>query len=72
MAYSADKSIDRLVRSELGNGARLAPGRKHGQLILANGRRITFPRTPSDRRAWLNLRGDIRRAAREVERNNGN
>ncbi|TCP38799.1 hypothetical protein [Rhodovulum marinum] len=68
MAYSTDKDIDRLVKSELGNGARLASGKRHGKLILANGRRIISPRTPSDRRAWLNLRSDIRRATREMER----
>ncbi len=72
MTYSTDRAVDRLVKLELRNGAQLASGRKHGKLILANGRRIIFPRTPSDARAWLNLRGNIRRAKGEMGRGHEN
>ncbi|AQS49834.1 hypothetical protein BMG03_10570 [Thioclava nitratireducens] len=67
MTYSSNKDIDRLVRQELRNGARYARGSKHGKLILPCGARVVFSRSPGDRRAFQNFRGQIRRSRIQSE-----
>lgn len=61
MHYSKDKEIAATVRHLLANGWRYNSGKKHGKLIAPNGRKLPVPGTPSDWRASLNFRRDIRR-----------
>ena len=61
MHYSNDKAIAAVVRHLLTNGWRYISGKKHGKLISPNGKKLAVPGTPSDWRACLNFRRDIRR-----------
>lgn len=61
MRYSTSKEIDLLVKDMVRSGWRYVSG-KHGKLYHPKGHGlITFSRTPSDYRAILNLRRDIRK-----------
>jgi hypothetical protein len=58
----SDKEARRLIRSLERAGAVVEP-RKHGFLIKLDGRPVAnIPGTPSDARAMLNARADLRRA----------
>lgn len=59
--YSKDRNIQALVSELVDVGWEYCSGGKHGKLIAPNGRILTVPSTPSDRRAHLNFRGDVRR-----------
>ena len=62
MKYSAGKEIDALVRHLVKSGWQFRHGGKHGRLFAPDGGPIlTVPKTPSDRRAFLNFRQDVRR-----------
>ncbi len=63
MHYSKDKEISATVRKLLTKGWRYIAGKKHGKLIAPNGRKLPVPGTPSDWRASLNFKRDIRRIA---------
>lgn len=61
MRYSTSKEINLLVKDMVRSGWRYKSG-KHGKLYHPTGPSlITFPKTPSDYRAILNLRRDIRK-----------
>lgn len=67
MKYSADKDIHRLVRELVGAGWSYGRGARHGRLRAPAGLGVlTVPNTPSDRRAFLNFRQDVRRMLRPV------
>ncbi len=59
--YSKCKKIDALVRSLRAEGWGYRRGRKHGVLISPNGSKLSVPSTPSDWRAFENLKSDARR-----------
>ena len=59
--YSKDRNIRALVSELVDVGWEYCSGGKHGKLIAPNGRILTVPSTPSDRRAYLNFRGDVKR-----------
>jgi hypothetical protein len=61
MQYSKDKEIAAAVRKLLANDWRHIAGKKHGKVIAPNGRRLPVPGTPSDWRASLNFKRDVRR-----------
>lgn len=61
MHYSNDKEIAATVRHLLIHGWRYISGKKHGKLISPNGKKLAVPGTPSDWRASLNFKRDIRR-----------
>lgn len=61
MHYSNDKEIATTVRHLLANGWGYISGKKHGKLTSPNGKKIPVPGTPSDWRASLNFKRDIRR-----------
>ncbi|MEQ9326098.1 MAG: hypothetical protein RJQ21_02240 [Rhodospirillales bacterium] len=61
MHYSNNKDIARIVRNQVRDGWLFKRGRRHGQLIAPDGRRVIVPCTPSDNRTVLNFLGDIRR-----------
>lgn len=61
MHYSKDKEIAATVRHLLAKGWRYIAGKKHGKLIAPNGKQLPVPGTPSDWRASLNFKRDIRR-----------
>lgn len=62
MRYSKDKDINRLIRQLIRLGWRFQKGR-HGKLKPPNTDSIfvTVPSTPSDRRAFRNFLGDLRK-----------
>lgn len=63
MKYSACKEINRLINCLIRAGWRYYRGGKHGRLASPDGRaKLSVPGTPSDRRAFLNFRRDIRHA----------
>ena len=49
--YSSDKDINKLVTRMCKIGWRFINRKKHGALITPNGKKITVPSSPSDRRA---------------------
>ena len=61
-----DKDTRRFIRQWIKRGARLKRGTKHGKLILPNGRTVIVALTPSDRRALLNLRAEVRRSRADL------
>jgi hypothetical protein len=63
MKYSSDKTVSALVRALVRSGWPYVNGKTHGKLVAPNGRRLAVPGTPSDWRASLNFRRDIRRIA---------
>lgn len=63
MRYSNDKTVSALVRTLVRSGWQYMNGKTHGKLVAPNGRRLAVPGTPSDWRANLNFRRDIRRIA---------
>jgi hypothetical protein len=67
MKYCSMKEIDRLVRHLLKKNWRFSRGGKHGRLWPPHGHRsISVPCTPSDKRAFLNFRQEIRKAGEAV------
>lgn len=58
--YCKDKRINSLVRELCSLGWGYRKGKKHGKLIAPDGRVMGVPSTPSDRRAYLNFRRDVR------------
>ena len=63
MRYSNDKTVSAMVRTLVRSGWQYVNGKTHGKLVAPNGRRLAVPGTPSDWRASLNFRRDIRRIA---------
>jgi hypothetical protein len=62
MKYCSAKDIDQLVRRLLRQGWSFHRRAKHGQLRSPVGQAtLCVPSTPSDRRAFLNFRRDVRR-----------
>ena len=62
MKYCTCKMIDQLVKGLIRQGWIFSRGGKHGRLSPPNGwRTLSVPRTPSDYRAFLNFRRDVRR-----------
>ena len=60
--YSKDKNIDSLVRELISEGWSSTRKKGHWQIKPPTGNKIqTIPVTPSDGRAFMNFRGDIRR-----------
>lgn len=63
MKYSSCKEIDALIRRLVGKGWSYHRGRKHGKLFApVGGVRVTVPGSPSDWRAVMNFRRDVRAA----------
>ncbi len=63
MKYSSMKEIDGLVKQCLKAHWQFRRGGKHGRLTSPDGQRcISVPCTPSDKRAFLNFRRDVRQA----------
>lgn len=61
MKYSNDKDIATFVHDLVRNGWRYHIGGRHGKLVSPTGRRMPVPGTPSDHRAFLNFKRDIRK-----------
>ncbi len=61
MKYSKDKDIASFVRTLIMSGWQYHMGGRHGKLISPSGRKIPVPCTPSDHRAFLNFKRDIRK-----------
>jgi predicted RNA binding protein YcfA (HicA-like mRNA interferase family) len=59
--FSTDKNIDSLVRELLNEGWQSSKRKRHWQIVSPIGRTLTVPFTPSDNRAWMNFRSDIKR-----------
>lgn len=63
MKYCASKEIDQLVKGLIREGWYFRRGGKHGRLSSPDGRaKLSVPSTPSDHRAFLNFRRDVRHA----------
>lgn len=61
MKYCKDRAISDFVRRLIQEGWQYHMGGRHGKLISPSGRRIPVPCTPSDHRAFLNFKRDIRK-----------
>lgn len=61
MKYSHNKDINSMVKELLRNGWDIVRSSKHVKLKSPTGRTLTVPSTPSDIRAVLNFRADIKR-----------
>jgi hypothetical protein len=65
MKYSSGKEIHMLVLQLIREGWSFGRGAKHGWLRPPVGPEVlTVPNSPSDRRAFLNFRQDVRRMRR--------
>lgn len=61
--FSSSKEINVLVCQLVRDGWRFQQGGHHGKLYAPDRTvRLSVPSTPSDRRAFLNFRQDVRRA----------
>ena len=65
--FSTDKNIDSLVRELLVEGWQPSKRERHWQVVSPKGRTQTIPLTPSDGRAWMNFRSDIKRIKQGVK-----
>ena len=63
MRCSNNKDISAIVRTLLNSGWRYMEGRKHGKIIAPNGKKLPVPGTPTDWRASMNFKRDVRRMA---------
>jgi hypothetical protein len=70
--YSKDKNIDSLVCEMLEKGWQPVKRKRHWQVVSPTGIKLTIPVTPSDGRAWMNFRGDVRRVFNKGESNETN
>jgi hypothetical protein len=62
MKYSSRKDIDATIRRLIREGWRYERGKKHGKLFQPMGNaQVTVPGSPSDWRAIMNFRRDIRK-----------
>lgn len=60
--YSTSKEINTLVRQLVRDGWQFQRGGQHGKLYASNRAAcLSVPSTPSDRRAFVNFRQDVRR-----------
>ena len=64
--FSADKNIDSLVCELLKENWQPVRKKRHWQIVSPTGSKLTIPVTPSDGRAFLNFRGDVRRTGAKV------
>lgn len=65
MKYSSSKEFDMVIRQLLRERWTYSKGKKHGKLYPPTGSsRITVPGSPSDWRALLNFRRDVREVLR--------
>lgn len=63
MKYCSSKEIDVLIKTLVSDGWAYYRGRKHGKLLEPSGKRtLTVPNSPSDYRAYLNFKCDVKRA----------
>ncbi|WP_457650357.1 hypothetical protein [Profundibacter sp.] len=63
MRHSKNKDINKLVQALIRSGAKVDKGTKHRKLRLESGRFVVIPSTPSDKRAFLNFKQDVKRAS---------
>lgn len=59
--YSVDKDIDSLVKELLNENWQPFRRKRHWQVVSPTGKKLTIPVTPSDGRAFMNFRGDVKR-----------
>jgi len=59
--YSKNKEISKLVKHLIKSGWVFKHGKKHGLIYSPKGGRISVPCTPSDRRAHLNFKRNLKR-----------
>lgn len=65
MKYSRCTDINAIVASLVRNGWTFHQGKRHGKLQAPLGKQaLTVPCSPSDHRAWLNFRRDVRHMRR--------
>lgn len=65
--YCANKDIQKLVLEMIGKSWSFKNKRKHGVLIAPTGQRVIIPSSPSDFRAYINLRSNLRSLSRFQE-----
>jgi predicted RNA binding protein YcfA (HicA-like mRNA interferase family) len=65
--YCKAPEINTLVAQLVRDGWQFRRGGRHGKLCTPQGTRtLTVPLSPSDHRAWLNFRRDVRHAQRSI------
>ncbi len=67
--FSSCKEIGALVSTKVRQGWFFRKGKKHGQLVSPNGKKLTVPSSPSDRRAFQNFRRDVQVVEKEYQLN---
>lgn len=67
MYYSQDKELNKLINDEVISGARFVHWKKHAKLFLAGGGLLVISRTPSDRRAFQNVKANLARLHRQQD-----
>ena len=65
MYYSRDKDLNNVISDAVNLGARVVRGRKHGKLFLPEGGMLVFSKTPSDVRAFRNVKSELARLRRK-------
>lgn len=65
--FSKDNKIHHIANNLVRMGWCVRKGKKHLSIISPNGHRLTIPSTPSDCRAWLNFRRDVRKAIEKAK-----
>ncbi|MFX0547347.1 hypothetical protein ACEWPL_017565 [Roseovarius sp. S1116L3] len=57
--------MNKVIAKEVKSGARFVSGKKHSKLFLEGGGLLIFSRTPSDRRAFRNVKAELSRLHRK-------
>jgi hypothetical protein len=65
--YSKNKDVDALVNELLDKGWQPLKRKRHWQVVSPTGTKLTIPVTPSDGRAFMNFRGDVKRVLQGVK-----
>ena len=65
MYYSRDKDLNNVICDAVNSGARFGRGRKHRKLFLPEGGMLVFSKTPSDVRAFRNVKSELIRLRRK-------
>lgn len=69
MRYCSDKRINKLIVDLVNHGWSFFWGSKHGRVRCPQGEvTLTVPSSPSDYRAFMNFRRDLRRAIIKPEK----
>lgn len=64
--YSKDRQVNDTVKAVIRAGWQFTRTRKHGRVITPEGKKITVPNSPSDFRACMNFKAQLRREGAQL------